>query len=92
MPDETLEKAESTSSDSEMKRVSETPLTFEMEETTKEKPLAYAKHIVKNTKIFFGKFIYAVLFSRFQLTMSDSGFAIGCKIQNPILELAIRCL
>ena len=62
MPDETLEKAENTSRDNEMERVSETPLTLEMEETAKEKPLAYAKYIARDTKTFFGKSI-ALCFS-----------------------------
>jgi hypothetical protein len=57
MPDETLEKAEKTSQDSEMERQSEseTPLTLEMEEETREKPLAYAKLIVTHSKKAFGK-------------------------------------
>lgn len=55
MLDETLEKAEKTSQDSEMESESETPLTFEMEEETREKPLAYAKLIVTHSKKAFGK-------------------------------------
>ena len=63
MPDDTPEKGRKCGSrDSKMEQVSATPLTFGMEETAREKPLAYAKYIVKYTKTFFGKYIYVVLF------------------------------
>lgn len=51
-----------------MEQVSVTPLTFGMEETRRKKPLAYAKYIVRDTKTFFGKYTYVVLFNPFLLT------------------------
>ena len=69
MPDETLESGKKTSQGSEMDRQSEseTPLTIEMEQGTKEKPIAYARLVVKYSKYAFGKFSCFVHMYSFQI-------------------------